>query len=153
MPKLPECIYCRFYARNYYLICSLHPAGPNGDKCSDFASDPELEDKRFEDFLDMQRGNGEEPYTNPFPNDPDAEQWEPEETRYVNGELIIARSYYNGEEMAQSHQRRTLEEQIKLPDYHPLLTGICPRCEMPIPYDVHLVHYDCSHCGWVDDSV
>jgi len=81
-----------------------------------------------------------------FRENPDAEPdelWEPEGASYYNGELIL-----------QPRQRWTPEQQLELLDTHPLFTGRCPRCEMTYPqYETPLVHWDCSACGWVDDSV
>ena len=80
-----------------------------------------------------------------FAPDPDAkpeELWEPEGASYYNGELIL-----------QPQQHLTREEQLELLNTHPLFTGRCPHCEMPIPYLRDRVHYDCSECGWMDDTV
>jgi hypothetical protein len=81
-----------------------------------------------------------------FREDPDAEPeelWEPEGASYYNGELIL-----------QPRQRWTPEQQLELLDTHPLFTGRCPRCEMTYPqYETPPVHWDCSECGWMDDSV
>ena len=57
---------------------------------------------------------------NPYPLDPEAEQWEPEGASYYNGELIL-----------QPRQLWTREEQMELLDTHPMFTGRCPQCEMP----------------------
>jgi hypothetical protein len=71
------------------------------------------------------------------------ELWEPEGASYYNGELIL-----------QPRQGWTLEQQLELLDTHPLFTGQCPRWEMTDPkYETPPVHWDCSACGWMDDSV
>jgi hypothetical protein len=45
-------------------------------------------------------------------------------------------------------------QQLELLDTHPLFTGRCPRCEMTYPqYETPPIHWDCSACGWIDDSV
>jgi hypothetical protein len=76
------------------------------------------------------------------PNAPPEELWEPEGASYYNGELILAR------------QRWTLEQQLELLDTHSLFTGQCPRCEITYPkYETPPIHWDCSECGWMDDSV
>ena len=62
MPKIPECDRCLLYARNPYLVCAVHPTGPNDDTCPDFR----------EDF-----------------NTASEELWEPEGASYYNGELIL----------------------------------------------------------------
>ena len=46
---------------------------------------------------------------------------------------------------------KDIHQQLALLNTHPLFTGRCPTCEMPIT--VFQVHWDCQHCGWVDDSV
>jgi hypothetical protein len=77
------------------------------------------------------------------PNTASEELWEPEGASYYNGELIL-----------QPRQRWTPEQQLELLDTHPLFTGRCPRCEMTYPkYETPPVHWDCSECGWMDDSV
>ncbi|HEY9699053.1 MAG TPA: hypothetical protein V6D10_17465 [Trichocoleus sp.] len=71
------------------------------------------------------------------------ELWEPEGASYYNGELII-----------QPQQKLSLEKKWELLDWHPLFTGRCPHCEMPITQVVPpRIHWDCSSCGWKDDSV
>ncbi len=42
-------------ARDYHIVCAVHPTGPPGDTCSGFEADSELEGKRFVDFLGLQR--------------------------------------------------------------------------------------------------
>ncbi len=77
------------------------------------------------------------------PNTASEDLWEPEGASYYNGELIL-----------QPRQRWTLEQQLELLDTHPLFTGRCPRCEMTYPqYETPPVHWNCSACGWIDDSV
>lgn len=156
MPKISECDRCLLCAHEPYLVCAIHPAGPTGDICLDFRSDPQLEGKRFIDFLGLdshQQDN--EPFNNPFDLEPSEEMWEPEEVRFVNGELVIERnrSFYNDEEITQPHQRWTKEEQMELLNTHPMFTGRCPACNRPFPrYERPPVHWDCS-CGWLDDTV
>lgn len=62
MSKIPECDRCQFYARTLYVICALHPSGPEGETCLDFRDDSS--EKR-------------EPL------------WEPEGASYYNGELTL----------------------------------------------------------------
>jgi hypothetical protein len=62
MPKISECDRCRLYARNPYLVCAVHPAGPSTNTCIDFREDPDAETD---------------------------ELWEPEGASYYNGELIL----------------------------------------------------------------
>jgi hypothetical protein len=62
MPKIPECDRCFLYGRNPYLVCSVHPTGPNADTRPDFRENPDAEPDEF---------------------------WEPEGASYYNGELIL----------------------------------------------------------------
>lgn len=89
-----ECCSCLFYAHNPFLVCAVHPEGVSGDSCLDFRQDPNVE----------------------------AELWEPEGARYIDGELALERSFYNGEEIIQPRQRWTREEQLELVDMHPMFT-------------------------------
>lgn len=36
MAKIPDCDLCRLYAHSAYLVCSVHPTGPEGNSCADF---------------------------------------------------------------------------------------------------------------------
>lgn len=148
MRKLPECDRCLLYSHNSFLVCAVHPAGPVGDTCLDFRSDPDAENEYFEDFLGLEfstgegMGDNEPPINDPFDLDSDEELWQPDGATYYNGELIV-----------QPQQRWTPEEQLELLDTHPMFTGRCPQCELPFPrYDKPPIHWDCP-CGWVDDSV
>ncbi|MCP6761903.1 MAG: hypothetical protein NHB32_24850 [Fischerella sp. CENA71] len=140
MPKIKMCDRCLFYSYDYLIVCAVHPTGPDDDTCLDFRPDPELEGKQFMDFLGI--GGSD-----------DQELWEPQGARYVDGELVVERVTYNGEEIIQPPQRWTREEQLYLLDNHPLFTGKCPACgaEMERDYTTR-VHWDCE-CGWMDDSV
>ncbi|WP_225914064.1 hypothetical protein [Leptolyngbya ohadii] len=70
------------------------------------------------------------------------EQWQPEGAAYYNGELVL------------QPRQRALTEQLHLLDTHPLFTGRCLNCEMPLlPTNPIQVHWDCLSCGWIDDSV
>ena len=71
------------------------------------------------------------------------QQWEPLGARYYNDELILDWPNY-----------LTTEERLELLDTHPLFTGRCPNCEMPITETTPpRVHWDCEECSWKDDSV
>ncbi|NEZ65156.1 hypothetical protein D0962_20660 [Leptolyngbyaceae cyanobacterium CCMR0082] len=60
---------------------------------------------------------------------------------------------YNGEVIPSPVVRHTLEQQLALLNWHPVFTGRCPRCEMPLlQTKPPRVHWDCS-CGWMDDSI
>lgn len=72
-----------------------------------------------------------------------SELWEPQGARYYAGELIL-----------EPIQRLTNAQRLELLDTHPLFTGRCPSCEMPVhETQPPRVHWDCEHCGWVDDSI
>ncbi|MEP0755198.1 hypothetical protein NDA03_23560 [Trichocoleus sp. Lan] len=106
----------------------MHPTGPNSDRCLDFRPAAELEE-------------------------PD-ELWAPPGTRFVNADLLLERPTYDGEPVPMLEQRFTPAEKLELLDYHPMFTGRCPCCEMPFEMKKPpSVHWDCSRCGWVDDSV
>ena len=124
--KIPDCDRCQFFAHNPHMVCAVHPSGPSGNSCLDFREDPNAVE----------------------------ELWEPQGATYVNDELVIERSYYNGEEIIQPPQRWTREEQMWLIDNHPLFTGKCPSCGYIFQRDyASRVHWDCPECGWKDDSV
>jgi predicted RNA-binding Zn-ribbon protein involved in translation (DUF1610 family) len=136
MPKLLMCDRCLFCAHDLYIVCAIHPNGVDGDNCLDFRPNPELEGKKFVDFLGMG-----ETYENPYSNEQD--QWQPEGASYYNGELIL-----------QPPQRWTREEQLELIDTHPMFTGFCPQCGFTFERDYTArVHWDCPECGWMDDTV
>lgn len=127
MPKIPNCDRCRFYCGNPYLVCAVLPDGPDGKECHHFAPEPNAEPQ---------------------------ELWEPEGARYIDHELVIERTYYNGEEIRQLPQRWTREQQLWLIDNHPMFTGLCPSCGAEFERDyTSRVHWDCPECGWKDDSV
>ncbi|MGG6294978.1 hypothetical protein ACQ4M4_11175 [Leptolyngbya sp. AN02str] len=122
--KRPECDRCHFYSRDSHLHCAIHPQGGTGE-CFDFRHDPAAE-SQHQAFLEWER-----------------EMWEPKGASYYNGELIL-----------QSKSSLSAQEQEELLDWHPLFTGRCPECEMPIlAQDSPQVHWDCGNCGWKDDTV
>jgi hypothetical protein len=123
MAKLDCCDRCKYYARNPFLICAEHPTGVEGEHCPDFELDLEIPDDEATAWY--------------------GEQWQPEGASYYGDELIL-----------DPVQRLTLEQRLELLDTHPLFTGRCPNCERPVPRATDgQVHWDCEHCGWVDDSV
>jgi hypothetical protein len=127
MAKLPECDRCRFYAHNPHLICTIFPNGPADDHCPHFCPDPEIEPE---------------------------ELWAPQGTKFIDGELVIdERSFYDGVEIIQPVNYLTPQEKLELLDTHPYFTGRCPQCKMPYSDDAAPVHWDCSYCGWVDDTI
>lgn len=148
MPKIINCESCLYYAHNSHLVCAVHPEGQNSNSCPDFQANPNLEPRKIVDFLGLLQQiesdrNCNEPSGNPFAPNPNEEQWEPEGVSYYNGELIL-----------QPKQQRTSEEQLWLLGNHPLFTSVCPECKYHFPQaNFHTVHFDCPHCGWINDSV
>lgn len=142
MPEILNCESCLYYAHDSHLICAVHPNGSNRDSYPDFQQNPDLEIRKFVDFLGLLQQvesdrNCNEPSGNPFALNPNEEQWEPEGASYYNDELIL-----------QPKQQRTREEQLWLLGNHPLFTGICPQCGASFERDYQArVHWDCA-CGW-----
>jgi hypothetical protein len=130
----PQCQLCEFYTHNPHLRCTLHPLGVESEECRDFrATAPRSRQRRI--------APQEEQRCIAQPSEAE-EQWQPEGAAYYNGELVL------------QPRQRTLMEQLDLLDTHPLFTGRCPNCEMPLlPTNPIQVHWDCSSCGWMDDSV
>ena len=147
MPKISDCESCLFCAHDSHLVCAVHPEGQNSNFCPDFQATPNLEPRKFIDFLGLLQQvesdrNCTEPFSNPFALNSDEEYWESEGATYYNGELIL------------QPKQKTREEQLWLLDNHPLFTGVCPQCKYHFPQtNFHVVHFDCPSCGWVDDSV
>jgi hypothetical protein len=51
-------------------------------------------------------------------------------------------------------QRLTNAQRLELLDTYPLFTSRCPACEMPIHQtEPSRIHWDCGHCGWMDESI
>ena len=122
--KLECCDRCKYYARNPFLVCAEHPAG-----VEEGADCPD-----FELNLEIPDEEATAWY---------GEQWQPEGVSYYGGELVL-----------EPVERRSREQRLELLDTHPLFTGRCPACEMPlIQTDPPRVHWDCGRCGWVDDSL
>jgi hypothetical protein len=127
MNKLPECGRCLLYARSPYIVCAVHPTGVDGENCLDFREKPNVESEKL---------------------------WEPEGASYIDDELVLERSYYNGEEIWQPQRLLTLEQQWHTLETHPFFTGCCQSCGYQFPHNVPgLVHFDCPRCGFLDDSV
>ncbi len=123
MDRLECCQYCDFYAHSPYMVCGVHPSGVDSNYCADFRT---ASDEAV--VLD----------------DPLAwySEWQPQGASYYGDELIL-----------EPLQWRSLEQQLKLLDSHPLFTGRCPKCERAIKVVAIQIHYDCENCGWVDDSM
>jgi hypothetical protein len=69
------------------------------------------------------------------------EQWE-----------VTVPSYYLGQPVPGFGRVVPIEEQLR--DWHPLFTGICPECGAAFDQtNPPEVHWDCSGCGWKDDTV
>ena len=56
---------------------------------------------------------------------------------------------YDGDRIPNSETHLTRAEQLKLLDWHPVFTGRCPNCELPIPAKTETV-WCCHSCGWSD---
>ncbi|MFN3926731.1 MAG: hypothetical protein ACK4QL_05285 [Pseudanabaenaceae cyanobacterium] len=52
-----QCNNCDFYAHSPFLVCALHPAGPETVPCPDFESAELWQPECPEDFLDQQLGD------------------------------------------------------------------------------------------------
>ena len=90
---------------------------------------------------------------NPYYPEPDM-NWSPTGTDYVNGELVMKESYYNGELIKQPQQRFSKEEMLYLIDTHPLFTNTCPNCNYEFEkQDSPSTHYNCPECGWDDSDI
>lgn len=91
MPRINDCISCRYYAWDYNLVCAVHPTGPDGKTCNDYEFDPEQTGRKFLDFL----GLGESVEMDGTINNPWSEEseenWSPPGTKYINGELVLIR--------------------------------------------------------------
>lgn len=123
--KLDCCNLCEYCAHSPYIVCAEHPDGVEGDHCPDFR----LAIRAHLITDDPLAWSGE--------------AWQPERASYYDGELIL-----------DPVQRLSLEQRLELLDVHPLFTGRCPNCEMPVPQAVPgQIHLDCRYCGWADDSV
>lgn len=148
MPKIPDCERCLYYSNDYHLLCAAHPYGPDGDTCLDFSLNPELEGKRFVDFLGLLQQSREnftstESFSNPFDLEPEEALWEPEGVSYYAGELVL-----------QPQQHWTRDKQLELLDTHPMFSGCCPECGYQFSKDnLPQVHWDCPNCKWKDDSL
>ncbi|MBE9180265.1 hypothetical protein IQ268_17010 [Oculatella sp. LEGE 06141] len=140
MPKRPECNRCRFNANSSYLVCAVHPSGPDGDRCPDFQADLQLEQRQEQEALAWFTDELE-PDSNPDAASEVQSHWQPEGASYYNSELIF-----------QPEQRWSMEQTLELLSWHPLFTGRCPRCEVPMLRNTASAHWDCS-CGWKDDSI
>jgi len=121
--KLDCCDRCRFYAHHPLLVCGVHPMGVDGGHCPDFELDLTIPDDEAVAWY--------------------GEQWQPEGASYYGDDLVL-----------EPVQQMTMAQRLDLLDSHPLFTERCPHCEMPLrQMEPPRIHWDCDHCGWVDDSV
>ena len=128
--KLPECDRCWFNSGSPYLCCSVHPTGVQSDRCPDFREDAAAADQHRE-FMALE-----------WVADGGKGLWEPDGASYYGNELVIT-----------PEQRWNWEQKEAMLDWHPLFTGRCPHCEMPlIETAPPRLYWDCA-CGWRDDSV
>jgi hypothetical protein len=71
------------------------------------------------------------------------ELWEPSGAYYYGNELVMT-----------PVSRWTKAQQLELLIWHPIFTGLCPVCRHEFSSEnLCLVHWDCSACGWRDDSL
>jgi hypothetical protein len=80
------------------------------------------------------------PDFDPAPDAKPEELWQPVGASYYNGELILHRPGLGPAEL------------LAMLDWHPLFTGRCPECEVPICNDPPPSAWSCAHCGWQGDS-
>ena len=79
----------------------------------------------------------------PDPNIELEEQWTP-----------AGYSWYGGELIPNKLPKYTSEQQIEMLDTHPFFTGVCPNCKHQFDRTNHqIIHFDCTICGWTDDSI
>lgn len=123
MRKLDICDRCHFCAHSPHLLCAIHPVGVTGETC-----------------LDYRPGTDDDPvlaFYEPL------EQWQPLGAVRYGDELVL-----------DPVKKLTEAQQLELLNTHPLFTGRCPNCEKPMQQtESRRVHWDCEHCGWIDDSV
>jgi hypothetical protein len=126
MPQSPQCPSCRYCAHSPYLVCAINPQGPQTAPCPDHRFSLQATQRR-----------------QPAPFGWHSDDWRP-----------APPATYAGEAIEQSATPRTQEERWALLNWHPLFTGRCPNCEMPLRQtSPRQVHWDCQHCGWLDDSI
>lgn len=123
MAKLDICDHCRFCAHSPYLVCVIHPSGVESDRCLDYM--PDVENDPALAFYEP------------------LDQWQPLGAVRYGDELVL-----------DPVKKLTDAQRLALLDSHPLFTSRCPNCEMPLHEKrPQRVHWDCAHCGWVDDSI
>jgi len=129
--RLPACDRCWFNPSSPYLCCSVHPTGVQSDRCPDFQEDVTAVEQHEQCIsLAWVAGDGT------------AAQWEPEGASDYDDELVIT-----------PEQRWNREQKLTLLDWHPLFTGRCPACEVPLlQTEPSRVAWACQ-CGWKDDSI
>jgi|GEM_PF-2116667 len=81
----------------------------------------------------------DEPINNPYHPDPQ-DNWSPPGTAYYNGELILL-----------PPQRLIPQQQLEALDWHPVFTGRCPNCELPMSLPSTLGQWHCER-GWQLES-
>jgi hypothetical protein len=108
----------------------VHPLGVQSDRCPDFREDAAVADQHRE-FMALE-----------WVADGGKGLWEPD-----------GASYYGDELVSNTEQRWNREQKLALLDWHPMFTGRCPHCEVPLlQTESPRVYWDCA-CGWRDDSV
>lgn len=123
MPKTQQCDRCLFCAHDPRIVCAIHPAGPRSHNCIDFRPDPELEGKRFVDFLELQR--------------------QPEAPSYYDRQLIVQPQ----QRWTREEQMELLDQHPLFTGRCPECGATIERDYLA------KVHFDCVECGWMNDSV
>ncbi|MGB3533792.1 MAG: hypothetical protein WBA13_09780 [Microcoleaceae cyanobacterium] len=83
-----NCSKCLNYSWTHYLVCAVHPTGPEHESCDDFDPDPETEAILYKDFLGIGEAEIDDMINNPWHRDPE-KNWSPPGTKYVDGELVF----------------------------------------------------------------
>ena len=63
-------------------------------------------------------------------------------------------AFYNGDRIAPITDRLTIEQKLELLESHPIFTGRCPNCEVPmLETTPPRGHWECGECGWREELV
>ncbi|MEM9446448.1 MAG: DUF6464 family protein [Verrucomicrobiota bacterium] len=62
--------------------------------------------------------------------------------------------YYAGDWIPQIKTQPTDEQRLALLDWHPIFTGRCPHCEMPISQPTSPnTQWECAECWWREEPI
>ncbi|MGB5771986.1 MAG: hypothetical protein WBM32_19280 [Crocosphaera sp.] len=139
--KIELCNRCLFYSHDSSIVCPVHPYGVYGNDCLDFRQDPNKEEVEEEVWSPEGYTFDKEGELQPLTDD----------DNHPDGYIL---NYYDGELVVTKPSPYTQEELLELIDYHPIFTGVCPQCKHEFDKNnPPEIHWDCSSCGWIDDSV